>query len=284
MMTPQDRQKLLDVLLAPDNPGPEPAVDKPSAMAMLFSGLGDAVNAFAANKYGGVTSSYFDQYLKKQNQQKADLQRYKEKVAEGGNEAKRRTANYLLSADDRARMRADELAGRKALQDDAQAARKAIADQTAAAAADAVNARREDIVSRERIAKMETDARLKAERMQVGLHEKKATDSADKEQHAEYAKARQFIIAKKREYSQALAEGKATPEQIRQEWADILDASDLTGDYRAAADAFWQDKIGVGLFQYEYQNQGPQNQGMPTPLPAPPSRRSTGLRDVGGGL
>jgi len=116
MMTPQDRQKLMDILLAPEDPGPAPQVDKPNALAMLFSGLGDAVNAFAANKHGGATSNYFDQYLNKQNQQKADLQKYQEKVAEGRNRSKQRTASYLLNEQDRRQMKADALQGQKDLQ------------------------------------------------------------------------------------------------------------------------------------------------------------------------
>jgi len=115
-MTPGDRQKLFDILLAPEDPGPAPSVDKPSALAMLFSGLGDAVNAFAANKHGGVTSNYFDQYLNQQNKQKADLQKYQEKVAEGRNRSKQRTASYLLSEEDRRQMKADALQGKKDLQ------------------------------------------------------------------------------------------------------------------------------------------------------------------------
>lgn len=284
MTTPQERQKLLDILFAPDDPGPVPEVDKPSALAMLFSGLGDATNAFAANAYGGKTSSYFDQYLSKQNQQKADLKKYQEQVAEGRNRSKQRTAQYLLSEQDKKQMRADAAAGQKELKQLTLAAQAADRDAHVQAAAETVAARREEIASREKIAKMETDARVHSDNLQSVLHAKKLTDEGDKDQHAEYAKARQFIIAKKREYAQALAEGKVTPEQVRQEWQDTIDASDLTGDYRKAADAFWQDKIGVGLFQYEYENQGPQDQGRPTPVPGPPARRSPGMRDVGGGL
>lgn len=288
VMTPQERQKLMDILLAPEDAGPAPQVDKPNALAMLFSGLGDAVNAFAAGKSGdpGFRTHYFDQYQNSLNQQKADLQRYNEKVAGGKNRSKQRTAEFLLSESDRKQMRSDALQGQKDLKQLTLDSQRADREARVAASADAVAARREEIASREKIAKMQTDASITSERIQAQLHAKKFTDEADKDQHAEYAKSRQWIVSKKREYAQALADGKITPEQIRQEWQDTLDASDLTGDYKAAADAFWQDKIGAGLFQYEYENQGPRvNQGgaLPPP-PAQPMRGARGLRDVGGGI
>ena len=268
MMTPQDRQKLMDILLAPEDPGPAPQVDKPNALAMLFSGLGDAVNAFAANKHGGATSNYFDQYLNKQNQQKADLQKYQEKVAAGKSRQRREGANYILGEADRKQERTDrlqakaeDLAWRKTQVEQANADRDA-ARQQAKAINDADNA------TRLQIEKMGNDARARSDSLQVQLHSLRKTGEADKDQHAEYAKARQFVVGKKAEYMQMLADGKATPEQIIAQWQDTLDASDLSGKYREAADAFFQDKIGTLLMQYApQQGLAPQPFGPTGPIP-----------------
>jgi hypothetical protein len=131
-MTPGDRQKLLDILLAPEDPGPAPSVDKPSALAMLFSGLGDAVSGFNAGKTGnpGFQTDYFRQYQNKINQQKADLQRYNEDVTKGRNRSKQRTAEYLLGADTQAKRQAKE-------------------DALAATAAKAAEQRRQEDIARE---------------------------------------------------------------------------------------------------------------------------------------
>jgi hypothetical protein len=107
MLTPQDRQSLLDVLFTPEELGPAPAVDKPNALAMLFSGLGDATNAFNAARTGnsGLQSDFFDQYQRTLNQQKVDRQKYVEGLAKSRERANKGKAEFLLGEDASARER-----------------------------------------------------------------------------------------------------------------------------------------------------------------------------------
>jgi hypothetical protein len=136
-----------------------------------------------------------------------------------------------------------------------------------------------DRQSREKIEKMGNDARARSDQLQMSLHKARALGEADKDQHKEYSETRKGIIAAKNTRLRELAEGKITPQQIRQEWQDKLDSSDLSGAYAEAANAFWEAQIGAALFRYEYENQGPQNY---TRDLVPP--RSATNRDVGGGL
>lgn len=105
VMTPQERERVLNLLLQPESPGPAPEVDKPNALAMIFSGLGDAVNAFNAGRNGqpGLGSNTFDQYLRRLDQQKADRRQWEADNASAQNRARMRGANYLLSRDGQAR-------------------------------------------------------------------------------------------------------------------------------------------------------------------------------------
>ena len=269
-LSPQEHQKLLDILFAPEDPGPAPKVDKPKLLGQLLTGFGDAVTTYASilGNSPSTRTDAFSDYMNKFERQKADLQKYQEKVAAEKSRQRREGANYILGEADRKQERTDrlqakaeDLAWRKTQVEQANADRDA-ARQQAKAINDADNA------TRLQIEKMGNDARARSDSLQVQLHSLRKTGEADKDQHAEYAKARQFVVGKKAEYMQMLADGKATPEQIIAQWQDTLDASDLSGKYREAADAFFQDKIGTLLMQYTpQQGPAPQPFGATGPIP-----------------
>ena len=117
-LSPQEHQKLLDILFAPEDPGPAPKVDKPKLLGQLLTGFGDAVTTYASilGNSPSTRTNAFSDYMNKFERQKADLQKYQEKVAEGRNRSKQRTASYLLNEQDRRQMKADALQGQKDLQ------------------------------------------------------------------------------------------------------------------------------------------------------------------------
>jgi hypothetical protein len=100
-LSPQDRQKLVDMLLAPEDPGPAPTVEKANPIAQALMAVGDAGSTFAAILGGnsGVRTNAFEQYQNRLAQQKAELRQYQEKVAQSKNRSKKEGANYLLSQD-----------------------------------------------------------------------------------------------------------------------------------------------------------------------------------------
>lgn len=255
-----ERQQALAMMSTPENLGDEPQVDKPNRLAQLLMGLGDALTARAAilgNSPGAKThtlEAYMD-YLAGQKDSRAQ---YQERKALLESRATKEKGAYLLSELDRKQARTDAAAAdkEKRAYEAKKESDRVAQDRAELGAKIALSSA--EISSREKIATMETKARERSDALQVKLHGLRQAGEADKDQHAEYAKARQFIISKKNEYAQALADGKATPDQIMQEWKDTLDASDLSGTYREAADAFFQDKIGTILMKYA-PSQGPEN-------------------------
>lgn len=262
---PQERQRLIDMLLTPDNVGDAPQVDKPNAMSLLFTGLGDALSAHVAGNTGnpGMRTNAMDQYLRNIEMQKAEKRAYDERRGAAANRAKDRTANYLLSEMDRKQELATAAAAKKEMLAYRTAQEQQAAAQEAARLAQAKAINDADNATRLQIEKMGNDNRAALAGAEARLHADRAKGEGDKAQHGVYVQLKGAIVAKKREYEQALAEGKITPEQVLAEWQDIRDAVDLdpNGPYAAAADAFFQDKIGPVLMKYAPQ-QGPA-QGAP---------------------
>jgi hypothetical protein len=252
VMTPQERQQLMDKYLAAPDYGPEPTVDKPKLLAQILTGAGDSLTAYASvlGNAPGVKTNALEKYMQYLANQKAAKEKYDARKAEGQAEAQQRKLGYLLGADERARMKQDELIGRKELQANALAAQKDALQARQEAAANTIALQQAEILSREKIAKMETDARLRSDSLQADLHKLKVTGEADKDQHKEYAEMRQRIVAAKPVIEKSIVDGQTTPEQAVQGWNDMLDASDLTGKYRDAANAMWQDKIGTMLMRH----------------------------------
>jgi hypothetical protein len=221
-------------------------------------GVGDALSAWAAIM-GGSPSARTDnlgEYMSYLERQKTATELSNQRLGENAARREFEGAKFLYGVKQRkeeaaaaAVAKTEDAAWKKTQVEQANADRDA-ARQQAKAMNDADNA------TKITIEKMGNEARARSDGLQAELHRMRSAGEADKDQHAEYAKARQFVVGKKAEYMQMLADGKATPEQIIAQWQDTLDASDLSGTYREAADAFFQDKIGTLLMQYAPQ-QGP---------------------------
>lgn len=100
-----ERRRLLDLLSQPEDVGPEPTVDKPNALSLIFSALGDATNAFAAGKAGdsSLKTDAMGEYLANIERQKRDRQRFRERKGQSEFAARQRTAGVLLTEQDRRR-------------------------------------------------------------------------------------------------------------------------------------------------------------------------------------
>jgi hypothetical protein len=252
MLTPEQRSKLVDTLLNPQPAAPMPEDQQPSWGKKVAGSFADAFNNIATIYAGGpnLRSNYFNEYMNQIERQNAQQRRQAEIDRDRNAAQSQRKAEFLLSADERAQMKRDELIGRKELQANALAAQKDALQARQEAAANTIALQQAEILSREKIAKMETDARLRSDSLQADLHKLKVTGEADKDQHKEYAEMRQRIVAAKPVIEKSIVDGQTTPEQAVQEWNDMLDASDLTGKYRDAANAMWQDKIGTMLMRH----------------------------------
>jgi len=264
------RAALLAQLMQPDQTVPDKEAPKRNMLASILMGLGDAGTAYASviGNAPGIKTDTLGNYMAFLAQQKDSAEKFNERKKLGDAESKRRNLVIGLNELDTKQARADAAAAKKEMlayrtaQDQQHAAEVANAGVQAKALNDADNA------TRISIEKMGNAARARSDGLQADLHRLRATGEADKDQHAEYAKSRQFIVGKKAEWAQMLAEGKATPEQIIAQWQDTLDASDLSGKYREAADAFFQDKIGTLLMQYApQQGPAPQPYGATGPIP-----------------
>ena len=285
--SPQDRQKLLDMLMAPDDVGPAPQVDKANAMSLLFTGLGDAMNAMVAGQTGnpGMRSDAMGQYLRTIESQKQDLRDYQQRKGMAHNVSKNRTAQYLLSEMDRKQSAADALQGRKDLQAAGLAQAKALADENQKNREASLQIERDRIAAQERMNTLDNTTRANADAKQMALAKLKATGEADKDQHDEYKKVRMWAVANKADIIAKVKSGELTPDQVRETIQGMLDASDLVGPYRDAASAFIENQIGVGLARHEfaqtYEPQGPYKQ---TNYPVPAGAATLQRRPVGGGL
>ena len=261
-------QQLLAQAFAPQDLGPRPEVYKPKFGNKLAAALGDAFSAYGRAFAPIPATNYRGEQLGRKLESEDKQARYDAAKALSGSNSGREKARFQLgeisdkqARAEQARAKTEELAYRKT-QAEQHAAELADARAQAKALNDADNA------TRVKIEEMGNQARARSDSLQADLHRLRATGEADKDQHGEYAKARQFIIGKKAEYAQMLAEGKATPEQIIAQWQDTLDASDLSGKYREAADAFFQDKVGTLLMQYApQQGAAPQPFGATGPIP-----------------
>ena len=251
---------------------PEPTVEAPvgpesKGWQRAISALADAGMVYASGLNPSIRPQHFLGQLMGQDQMNRD-RAAGNKARKGGaeREAQRRGDELKLrqligkkAGEAAAKERAEDIALREKEKADEMAFKQAqLANLAADRAAD--NARQEAAL------KQAATLAQRSDDLQIRLHKMKLTEEGDKDQHSEYAKSRQFVVAKAREWSQALAEGKATPEQVRQEWGDIVDASDLTGPYREAANAFFEHKMGDSLFPYEYENQGPELPDAPTAM------------------
>ena len=259
-------QQLLSQAFAPQDLGPRPETYKPKIGSKIAAALGDALSSYG-KAFAPIPGTNYQAELRGRTQDSEDKQaRYDSAKALSGSNSGREKARFQLGELDRkqresdaAKAKAEESAWRKT-QAEQHAAELADARAQAKALNDADNA------TRIAVEKMGNDNRMALAGAEARLHSDRAKGEGDKAQHAEYVAAKGAIIGKKREYEQALAEGKITPEQIIAEWSDIRDASDLdpNGPYAAAADAFFKDKIGPLLMKYG-QQQGPVPNAAPGP-------------------
>lgn len=233
-------------------------------------GLANALNAYARAYGAGTNTDYLRETMAAMEGQRGEKVRRGKEGAARKREAARFQYGEVASgirakvdAEARAKEKAEEAAWRRTQVEQANADRGA-ARQQAKEMNDADNA------TRIAVEKMGNEARARSDGLQAYLHRMRSVGEADTAQHAEYAKSRQFVIGKKAEYAKMLAEGAATPEQILAEWQDTLDASDLSGKYREAADAFFKDKIGTLLMQYGPQQTPEQAPAGPVPSYAQP--------------
>lgn len=97
-----ERKTLLQTISEPDNFGPEPTVDKPSLLAKLLLGGGDALKAYAS-VLGRVPlrTDSLEKYMEYLAGQKESKAKYDELKSLSESRSKRTTAQYLLGEVDR---------------------------------------------------------------------------------------------------------------------------------------------------------------------------------------
>ena len=255
VLTPQQRSSLLEQLLNPQQTTAVPADEQPQWGKKIAGSFADALNNIATIYAGGpdLRSNYLQEYLNGIERKNAERKSKAEKQAQQEAEGRTKKVEYLLMADEKARMRADDRAGRQALQDDAQAARKAIADQAAAGIA----AERERRVAE---AKDKMDLEIKLEKMRGGFQESVAriNGNVDKTQarmdKKDLGDAITFIgktaLSAKAMLAGANGQQPMTPEQIMKTVDITLDGLTLTPEARKAADAYAAKELGTILHDY----------------------------------
>ena len=277
-LSQQERSRLLELLTQPDAVGPAPEADTSTTGttigANISAAFADALGTYASILGGGKAPDFMKQLDNKRQLDKEARRSYQERLAKSKTDAGKLKANYILSADDRARERSRDDKARLASQQEANAYRdqkdkaeavQHIADQAQVKAmADEANA------TRLKIEEMGNKAKVQSDSMQLQLHKLRQNGEGDTAQHKEYATIRQGIVQQRRAIEKGLASGEITPEQVLQDWQDTLDATDLAGPYKEAANAFFQDKYGVLLMRYApSQNLPPRNdQGITLPTAA----------------
>ena len=257
VMNQQDRQKILDMLLAPDSVGPEPEVDKTNALSLLFTGLGDAINAgvAASTQNPGLKSNTMDQYLQRINNQKEELRAYKERKLKSERDAKHRTANYLLSADDRAREDKARLASQQEArayqeQKDKAAVAQHVTEQAAKEAADLKRFNDNKAWDLE----MEK-TRFSHDQIIAGI-KKKSGEGDDVAKHDQ--KALPEIISNIGGLADVAKERLAagdTPESMQTRVRRMLDAAMLSPEARKAAENYYDAEVGPILREHYIEKQ-----------------------------
>ena len=140
-LSQQERSRLLELLTQPDAVGPAPEADTSTTGttigANISAAFADALGTYASILGGGKAPDFMKQLDNKRQLDKEARRSYQERLAKSKTDAGKLKANYILSADDRARERSrDEKAAkviREQLKSDAvQAHTQALAEQQAA--------------------------------------------------------------------------------------------------------------------------------------------------------
>lgn len=117
-LPPGERNRLLQILMQPDDVGPPPEIDEgnlgTNIGSNIFAGIGDALGAYASILGGGRAPNFMQQLQEKREFDKALKRQHGQRKAGAETDAKRRTAEYLLSQDDAKLQRQQELADKKA--------------------------------------------------------------------------------------------------------------------------------------------------------------------------
>lgn len=260
VMSPQDRQRLIDVLLAPEDIGPGPQVDKPNALSLLFSGLGDAVNMFNASKSGmpGLRSDYMGQYQYRLDQQRAEQNAYHERKAAASRRSKERTANYLLTADERAQNVAAERQGRqdlKQMQIDQQKAQQAQLDaQFQQQKTWEAQKLQETQTFQEKLQKADNIVKESIARINGGI-DKTQVRNDKKDLGEAITFIGQAALGAKKMLEGAPGVPPMSPDEIEKRVRITLDGLTLAPDARAAADAYFAKEVGPILHDYASKQQ-----------------------------
>jgi len=291
-LSPQDRQKLIDVLLAPEDPGPAPTVKKANPIAQALMAVGDAGSTFAAilGGNGGVRTNAFEQYQNRLAQQQAELKQYQEKAAQSRTRAKDRTANYLLSQDDQQRAAQERASAARDLKELTLASQKAdrearIAENEAKRVQDQAQ-----FDAQQKAATAMENLRFEHDKVTAGIRER--ANAGDK-QAAEDAKGLSGIYgtvsALAATAKQNLVEGKTTPDELQSLVESEIDqATMLSPDGRKAAYLYVAKKLApiVNDFTTEKLNKelaanGPDISQGGTPTVGGPISIGKGLRSLG---
>ena len=103
VMTPQERQKLVDTYLAAPDYGEGPKVNKPNILAQILMGAGDSLSTYASilgNAPQAKTHS-LETYMQYLADQKASKEKFDARKAQGKADAEQRKLTYLLGEDQR---------------------------------------------------------------------------------------------------------------------------------------------------------------------------------------
>ena len=254
----------------------EPRVaEKPNVLAQILMGIADAGKTYASIR--GRTPlktdqlSDYHQYLERQ---RFSTEQANERISEGKSRRRLAAASFLVDREQRGQDKAAMQAEREAARKETEAYKAAQLDQAAQIAKAQRESEERDRQTRIQLEKMGNETRLKAESMQGELRRMAVAGESDKEQDKVYRDLRRGVVANKAMISQKLAAGEMTPEQVLSEWQDKLYAEGLTGKYKEAIDAVFQDQIGPILMQYAPQQGAAPGPAAPVPNYAPQTRQA----------
>ena len=246
---------LYERLMTPESQGPAPEVEKKSTLAQIFKGIGDAASTYASIMGRVPLETHgFQKYMDSIEASRRAHQDWEEKQAKAKDRAGREGAMFLLGQKEKEALAKSTAADRAALQKDALAQREAAATQASQDRA----AQRDLQVT---LQQMRDKADKYSVDTQAAIHKLKDTNENDKDQHEEYKKVRMWAVSQRDAVVAKVRSGEMTTDDVRRQLSDMLDASDLTGKYRQAAEAFLDAQIGTQLashdFATKYENQGP---------------------------
>lgn len=269
MLTPQQRSALLEQILNPPAEAAPPPEEKATFGKKFANTLADTFNNIATIYAGGpnLRSNYLEDYLNSVERRNAEKKLQARETAARAQAGQERRAGYLLSADERARAKADEAAGRKELKQMQIDQQKAQEAQDLAQQKSAQDFQRSMAQQQQAFEAGQQAARISHEEKVARLARKIADGDKEAQRQQEALGSAMAYVGASVDTIPQLLKGDPqngvaplTPEQVITKYRRAFDAMlkiGLHGDSRKAADDYFIQEAGPILKKYmeEQQNQ-----------------------------